>query len=322
MFKKLEKSIYTYKVNMELIAMTNKGILLAELRSALLERASLESIPEPVWKRAAALNTWGTNAVEGSTITWEDAQRLLLEGKSVPDRPVRDVMETIQHERTFRSLSELRGSPIDLKLILQLHESVFRGVLPDAGQWRRVNVQVRGAAFIPPRMERVVPELEAYERDYRNRDVAGEDVFGLGAWMHFEFERIHPFTDGNGRVGRLLLNLHFLDHNWPPVHVLPRHRKAYLDALNDAARGNLSPLEGFLKLLMGASLVDLLDQVGTSEDGLMDLKEISKSAPYGLKYLALRCQQGAMPAVKTGREWRTSRRVIGLYARHVTRQRT
>jgi Fic family protein len=300
--------------------MTNQDILLAQLRSTLLERASLESLPEPVWKRAAALNTWGTNAVEGSTITWEDAQRLLLEGKSIPGRPVRDVVETLQHERTFRSLPELRNHPMDLKLMLQLHESVFRGVLPDAGQWRRVNVRVRGAAFNPPRMERVVPELEAYEKDYRKRDVAGEDVFKLGAWMHFEFERIHPFSNGNGRVGRLLLDLHFLNHNWPPVHVLPRHRETYLDALNEAARGDLSPLEALLKLVMGASLVDLLDQVGTSEDELMDLKAISKSVHYGPKYLALRCQQGAIPAVKTGGEWRTSMRAVRLYTRHVAKK--
>jgi Fic family protein len=299
--------------------MTIQDTLLGELRSALLDRVSLDDLPEPVWKRTAALNTWGTNAVEGSTIEWEDAQRLLLEGRSVPGKPVRDVVETIQHEQAFRSLPELRSSPLGLKLILHIHESVFRGVLSGAGQWRRVNVRVRGAAFTPPRMERVVPELERYEREYRRRDVAGEGPFKLGAWMHFEFERIHPFTDGNGRVGRLLLNLHLLRRNWPPVHVLPRHRKAYLDALNRGAADDLTRLEGFLKLLAGASLVDLLDQVGTSEDELLDLKRAAKLSPYGPKYLALRCQQGALPAVRTGREWRTSKRALKLYLRLVAR---
>ncbi|GAI41023.1 unnamed protein product, partial [marine sediment metagenome] len=62
---------------MDLTNMVNQDILLEKLRSILLERVSLEDIPEPVWKRTAALNTWGTNAVEGSTISWEDAQRLL-----------------------------------------------------------------------------------------------------------------------------------------------------------------------------------------------------------------------------------------------------
>lgn len=317
---KSEKSIYIYKTDMDLTNMVNQDILLEKLRSILLERVSLENIPEPVWKRTAALNTWGTNAVEGSTISWEDAQRLLIDGKGVPDKPVRDIMETIQHERAFRSLPELRGTPLDLKRILQLHESVFRGILHDAGQWRRANVRVRGAAFTPPRMEKVLAELEVYEQEYRKRDVAGDGVFRLGAWMHFEFERIHPFTDGNGRVGRLLLNLHFLNHNWPPIHVLPRHRDNYLHALNEAAKGNLSPLERLLKLLMGASLVDLLHQLGTSVDELMDLKDISKFVPYGSKYLALRCQQGAIPAVKTGREWQTSRRVLDLYSKLVARK--
>lgn len=303
-----------------MVIMANQDILLEKLRSALLDRAGLENIPEPVWKRTAALNTWGTNAVEGSTITWEDAQRLLLEGKSVAKKLVREVMETIQHERTFRSLLELRGSPLDLKLILRLHESVFKGVLPDAGQWRRVNVRVTGAVFTPPRMEKVLMELEAYEREYRKRDIAGNNIFRLGTRMHFEFERIHPFTDGNGRVGRLLLNLHFLNHNWPPIHVLPQHRNSYLDALNEAARGGLSPLERLLKLLMGASLVDLLDQLGTSEDELMNLKRASKLVPYGPKYLALRCQQGVIPAVKTGRGWQTSKRVLELYSKHVARK--
>jgi hypothetical protein len=71
---------------------------------------------------------------------------------------------------------------------------------------------------------------------------------------------------------------------------------------------------------MGSSLVDLLNQVGTSEDELMNLKKISKLVPYGPKYLALRCQQGIVPAVKTGREWQTSKRVLELYAKHVARR--
>jgi fido (protein-threonine AMPylation protein) len=296
--------------------------ILLDLRSALLERASLEDLPEAIWKRTAALNTWGTNAVEGSTITLEDARRLILRGESVPGKPIRDVLETLQHERTFRSLPEQRSAPMGLKLILSLHESVFRGILPDAGQYRRVNVRVEGAAFTPPRMEKVVPELEKFEREYGRRRLRGEDVFRLGAWMHFEFERIHPFTDGNGRVGRLLLNLHFLGHNWPPVHVLPGQRDTYLEGLNRFAREDPSPLEDFLRVLAGASLVDLLDQAGTAKDELLGLKEVSKFAPYGPKYLALRCQQGVLPAVKEKGEWRTSKRAVGLYVKHLSGRST
>lgn len=295
-------------------------IILKNLRSELLERTSLERLPEAVWKRNAALNTWGTNAIEGSTITREDAERILLDGKSVANRPTSDIVETIQHERAFRGLLERRGDEINLETVQELHEEVFRGILEDAGQWRRVNVRVRGAEFIPPRMEKVVSEMDGWETEYRRRDLEGEEVFSLGAWMHFEFERIHPFSDGNGRIGRLLLNLHFLKRNWPPIHILPEHRDKYLDSLNEAADGDFSPLEDFLRARMGSSLIDMLDQVGIEKDELIPLKKASKKSPYNSHYLALRCKQGELPALKSGREWRTSARAMEVYTDIVGRK--
>lgn len=297
-----------------------KKIILERVRSALLERTSLEQLPESVWKRSGALNTWGTNAVEGSTITREEAERLLLDEKSVADRPTRDVLETIQHEKAFEKLMELRNEEIGLKTALEFHEEVFRNILSDAGQWRRVNVRIRGAEFSPPRMEKVVRELDEWEEEYRRRNLEGEEVFKLGAWMHFEFERIHPLSGGNGRVGRLLLNLHFLKRNWPPVHVLPEHKDDYLDSLNEAAGGNFGPLEDFLRERMGSSLIDLLDQVGTERDELVSLKEAAEKSFYESRYLALRCKQGKIPALKSGREWKTSERALNLYADFVGRK--
>ncbi|MCK4717392.1 MAG: Fic family protein [Thermoplasmata archaeon] len=297
-----------------------KQIILEALRSALLERTGFEDLPEKVWKRSGALNTWGTNAIEGSTITRKEAERLILEGKSVARKPVMEVLETLQHERVFRDLVVCRHTDTTLNTVLEFHEGIFRGILLDAGQWRRVNVRIEGASFTPPRMEKVVREMERWERAYRDRDVEGNDVFTLGAWLHFEFERIHPFSDGNGRVGRLLLNLHFLRRNWPPIHILPSHREQYMRALAAAAKDNLAPLTEFLKILMGASLVDLLDQVGTAEDELLSLSEAAKEAPYSPQYLALRCKQGELPAVKSGREWRTSKHALRLYLSHLGRK--
>lgn len=294
-----------------------REIILKQLRDALLERSSLELLPDVVWKRSAALNTWGTNAIEGSTITLEDAQRILLDGYMVGGKPVRDIMETVQHERAFRGLLQRRQKDITSKTILELHEEVFFGVLSDTGRWRRINVRIEGARFSPPRMQKVVKQIDDWQASYRQRSIEGENVFELGAWMHFHFQRIHPFSDGNGRVGRLLLNLHFLKHNWPPAHITPRQRDQYLNSLNMAAEGDLTYLENLLRILMGASLVDLLDQVGTSEDELISLKEVSRHSPYDMQYLALRCKQGEIPAIRTGGRWRTSLHAIKLYRNEV-----
>lgn len=290
-----------------------KEVILDQMRSRLLERTSLRSLPEPVLRSMATLNTWGTNAIEGSTITWKDAERILLDAETPGGRPIHDVLETVQHERIFRELMVDIKREISLETVLEIHEGVFKFVLPDAGSWRRVNVRIRGARYSPPRMEKVLLEMEKWVNEYRRRDVEGEDVFSLGAWMHYEFERIHPFTDGNGRVGRLLLNNHFLNRNWPPVHVLPMHRNNYLTSLNDASRNNLSSLEDLLKILSGSSLLDLLDQLGTRKDKLIALKQAARLFPYSEKYLALRCKQGKIPSVMTDHRWYTSKYAVGLY---------
>jgi len=295
-------------------------VILDNMRSKLLERTNIDTLPASTWKHIAALNTWGTNAIEGSTITRKDAEKILVEDKTPTGKPMRDVLETIQHERAFRGLLQRRKIDITLESILELHDEVFRLILPDAGQWRRINGRIKGADFTPPRMEKVINEMEKWLSDYRQRDVEGENVFILGSWMHYEFERIHPFSDGNGRVGRLLLNQHFLSRNWPPVHILPVHREDYLYGLREALKGNFNSLINFLRIIMGSSLLDLLNIVGTNEDRLISLKEASQLSPYSEKYLALRCKAGEIPSLRSGREWRTSNFVLELYMEHIGRK--
>jgi Fic family protein len=288
-------------------------IILYHLRDALLTRSSLDHLPDDVWKRSSALNTWGTNAIEGNTLTWKDVERLLLEDLSVGNKPMRDVLETLQHESTYRGLLPRKDQPITMQTVLELHESVFKGVKADAGRWRRVNVRITGSAHTPPRMEKVVREMEALLKEYDSRDMQGVEVFLLGAWLHLGFESVHPFSDGNGRVGRLLLNLHFLKHNWPPVHILPPDREVYLSAIERGQSSDLSDLVSLLKELMGRSILDLLDQVGTADDELRPLKNLVSKGPYSAHYLSLRAGQGKLPAIKVGGDWQTSVRAFRLY---------
>lgn len=294
--------------------------ILLSLREELLTRSPLTSLPEEVWKRTGALNTWGTNAIEGNTLTQRDVEILLLEDRSVGNRPLADVLETIQHEAAFRGLLHRVNEPIRLTTALELHEEVFRGIDPEAGLWRRITVFLKGSRHTPPRAEAVIPAITEWEGEYNRRDIAGERVFELGAWMHHRFESVHPFRDGNGRVGRLLLNLHFLRHSWPPLHILPHDRSAYLDALEAGHADNLSALAGFLRVRMARSLLDLLDQVGTGRDGLRPLTDLAGDGPYSAKYLTLRAGQGELPVIKRKRSYFSSKRALTLYRQELGRR--
>ncbi len=264
----------------------------------------LSALPESVWKRAGALNTWGTNAIEGNTLTHDQVQQLLTEGSIATGLVMADAIETLQHEAAFRSLLERRRKPVDMVAALELHEQVFHGVpRTRPGQWRISNVYIAGTSFRPPRREQVIRLMNEWQQEVARRNrAASRDPFPHAAWMHHRFEQIHPFEDGNGRAGRLLLNLFLVKHGWPPVHILPPDRTRYLAALETANGGDLMPLEAFLRVAMARGLLDLLDQVGTEKDALVELPVLTKhlKVRHKVDYLALRCRQGAIPALRAG----------------------
>jgi fido (protein-threonine AMPylation protein) len=293
-----------------------KSILLA-LREALLDRVPLTALPEDAVRRMSALNTWGTNAIEGNRLGRREVEDLLLRDRTPGGHSVRDVLETVQHDIVLRGLFERLDQRVGAETALELHALVFWHVLPDAGKLRRVRVRIVGSPHRPPVPEWVPRMLMEWEDELEEREMAGGDVFATAAWMHHRFESVHPFSDGNGRTGRLLLNLHLLKHSWPPVHVLPGDRAAYMDTFAGGHQGQHGDLERLLGVLMGRSLLLLLAEVGGEDDALMRARELARDGPYSTKYLALRASQGELPAVKRGGRWLTSRRAVGTYRKEM-----
>jgi Fic family protein len=293
----------------------HNSILLA-LREVLLERCPLTALPTETLKGMAALNTWGTNSIEGNRLSRREVEDMLLRDRSPGGHSVRDVMETVQHDSVFHGLFERMDQSIGAEVALELHALVFWRILPDAGRLRRVRVRVVGSPHRPPVPEWVPRAMMEWEDELEEREQSGGEVLAKAAWMHHRFESIHPFTDGNGRTGRLLMNLYLLKHSWPPVHVLPEDREAYMDTFVGGHRGDHADLERLLKVLMGRSLLLLLDDLGhEEEDRLMRVSELARDGPYTAKYLALRASQGHLPALKRRGRWWTSIRAVGLYRR-------
>ncbi len=289
--------------------------ILNHLRERVLDRGFLRKLPEKTLQELFILNTWGTNAIEGNTLTLDEVTRVIGGGMTVPNRPVKDLMETIQHDAALVEISSGRICEVNMRSALDLHNIIFHGILLDAGQWRVVNVRISGSRYSPPRVEKLISLLQKWEKHYVEMEMNRENVFSQAAEMHSGFESIHPFSDGNGRVGRLLLNIHFLNHNWPLIYILPHDRDSYLDVLEDAYYNGVTKLTDFLETKMGGSLIFLLDMVGSEEDKLLTLDEARKASgtDYSSKYLSLRINQGELPGILLNGRWKTSSLAIRLY---------
>ena len=289
--------------------------ILNRLRERLLDRGSLRNMPEKVLQESFILNTWGTNAIEGNTLTLDEVTKVIESGMTVPNRPIKDLMETIQHRTALAEVVSGRICEVNMKSALDLHNMILHGILLDAGHWRMVNVRIPESKYSPPRVEKLIARLQEWEQHYVEMEMKREDVFSQAAEMHFGFESIHPFSDGNGRVGRLLLNIHFLNHNWPLIHILPHDRDSYMDALEAPHHNGLGKLTWFLETNMARSLIFVLDMIGSAEDKLLTLEEAKKASgtDYSTKYLALRIKQGELPGIRLNNRWKTSPAAISLY---------
>ena len=257
-------------------------------------------------------HTYHSNAIEGNTLTLQETKLILEEGVTVGGKSLAEHLEATGNAKAFDMLEELaKVSKLDHVLIQQLHEVVTRGLLEDAGRYRMQNVRITGASKSPPDFSKV-PNMIDVLLETISKMKAHPII--TAAYLHHGLVRIHPFTDGNGRVGRLLTNLHFMRYGYPPVILKKEERRRYYSYLRKADGGDLSSLVNFIGKAVDESLTIYLAMFGGKEE-LLPLKELAKGSPYTQEYLSRRARQGILDAVKMGRTWHSSRRALEEYVK-------
>ena len=172
--------------------------------------------------------TYNTNAIEGSTITLEEA-REIIHDKISPNKPLRDVEETEAHSKVFLKMLD-KEEKITNALLLKWHKEIFGQTKLDiSGKFRDYLVRV-GPHLAPDWQEihRMMEELISFINKNKNNLNPVE----LSARAHYKFEKIHPFGDGNGRIGRLLMNQILWHEGYPMLIIEYKKRKSYYKSLN------------------------------------------------------------------------------------------
>ena len=183
-------------------------------------------------------STYHSNAIEGSTLTYAETYAILYNDNSfkIEGKEPREIYEAINHKKAlelvFKNLQN--NDTFDERFIKNINKLINENIKDSEG-YRKVQVFIRGSEHIPPTPEQIPNLMNYYIYNYTHDE---QDIFNKIARYHIEFEKIHPFEDGNGRTGRLLLNYELLKNNIAPIVITKEDRVKYFEFLrNNDSKG-------------------------------------------------------------------------------------
>ncbi|MBR6120184.1 MAG: Fic family protein [Oscillospiraceae bacterium] len=216
-------------------------------------RALTEGELERLNEEFAVEYTYNSDAIEGNALTLRETD-LVLRGFTIEQKALKDHMEAVGHKEAFDCVRALakEKAPLTERVIRQIHYLVLADKKDDRGVYRRVPVRIMGAYHEPVQPNQIEGKMERLLLDYAASE---EHIVTRLARFHIEFEGIHPFIDGNGRTGRLLVNLELMKAGYPPIDVKFTDRVAYFNAFEEYhVKHSLSAMESLLAGYLNARL--------------------------------------------------------------------
>lgn len=189
-------------------------------------------------------STYHTNAIEGNTLSYAETYAILFNDNDfkVSATP-REIYEAINHKYAINYILSHLDEELSERLIKEAAVLINKNISEIAG-YRTVSVRIKGAQHVPPVPNQVPQQMMYFVYNYNHTEY--EDIFQKLAETHIQYERIHPFEDGNGRTGRLILNFELIRNNMPPIVIPKDDRTKYFGML---AAQNSQELAGFFKEL-------------------------------------------------------------------------
>ncbi len=258
-----------------------------------------------------------STAIEGNTMTRAQVEELVERGR--PSATLVESLEVDGYARAadwaYRHSVDYAGVPVSVvseihkvavELVWKLQPPITRD---QAGAWRAGPVRVRAVKVSMPAA--IPADLGAWSESTKTLDERHPVTHA--AIHHAWFERIHPFVDGNGRVGRLLLNFMLLQHGYPPAVILKSQRARYLHALQLADGGNPNSLAEVIARAVSGTLTRFLIPNLAGDAKLVPLSALATQSPYSAEYLRKLVLSAKLRAVRDGHLWLSSRAWLAEY---------
>jgi Fic family protein len=264
--------------------------------------------------------TYNSNAIEGNTLTLRETQLIIEEGMTIGGKSITETLEAKNHPEAIKSVERLVDAKSELteEVILQLHKLIMSNITEDAGHYRTTGVKITGATFMPPPSSQAKPRIDELLKWLRENPDELTPI-ELAAIFHHRFVQIHPFSEGNGRTARLLMNALLMKAGYPFIATVPKiDRPKYLKTLAEADSRNTSSFVNFIARCAEKTLDTYLNAL--EEPEILTLAEASKITPYSQEYLSLLARKGLLGAYKQGRNWVVSRRELDRYLMSVRRE--
>jgi Fic family protein len=207
--------------------------------------------------------TYHSNKIEGSTLSEMDTAAILFDNAALPNKSLTEQLEAKNHQTALNYVFDhiFKKEKINEQLVLKLHSILMNGVRPDAGVYRNHAVRITGVN-LPTANYVSAPKLIAEVMKRVEKENKTSDIIALSARVHSKFEQIHPFSDGNGRVGRLLMNAMLLESNFAPAIIHQEQKQLYYTYLYKAqTQDDHNQLENFLcdSILYGFEILERKD---------------------------------------------------------------
>jgi len=202
-------------------------------------------------------NTYNSNAIEGNTLTLRETALIIQEGVTVAEKPVREHLEAIGHRDAFWYVISLAdaGTKLTERMIKDIHSLVLMNDAENKGVYRSVPITIMGASHMPTQPYLVQSQMEELIRDYDDMKQE-KHIIEAAAEFHLRFEGIHPFIDGNGRTGRLILNLELIKAGLLPINIKFSDRRKYYDCFDHYYSSGHTP-DTLTQLIIGYEVEEL-----------------------------------------------------------------